>query len=361
MIGELETVTDSTAGHPSEMVVELIGPDDVRWRNLLAEHAHDFYHRPEYVRLEADRLGGEVVAAYLEHHQVRLLLPLIGRAIPGTSDRDLISPYGYPGPVAVYDDAEVLNTALRAVVATLRDNGYVTMFVRLHPLLELPDAAFTGLGAVVAHGHTVSIDLTRDDAEQWRHMRGRYRTFLKRSERLGHRSSIDDAGTHLDRFIDLYLDTMRRQDAAPEYFFSRDYLAGLWHQLPGCMRLGVVEIDDVVVCAGLFAESNGIIQYHLSGTDAQALELSPLKVLIDFVRRWASARGATVLHLGGGLGGADDSLLQFKAGFSDGREMFKSWRVVLDEHRYRELCGGHSGTSTGFFPAYRDGTRGAQR
>ena len=169
---------------------------------------------------------------------------------------------------------------------------------------------------------------------------------------------MDDTGEHLDRFIALYLDTMRRQNAAPEYFFSRDYLSGLWQQLRGHIHLGVVEVEGSVVCAGLFGESNGIVQYHLSGTDERALELSPLKTLIDFGRRWATQRGADTLHLGGGVGSAQDSLMHFKAGFSDRRHLFKTWRVVLDERQYTKLSGKEP-ESTGYFPAYRE--EGARR
>jgi hypothetical protein len=96
----------------------------------------------------------------------------------------------------------------------------------------------------------------------------------------------------------------------------------------------------------------GIVQYHLSGNDEQALKLSPMKTLINHARQWATQRGAEVLHLGGGVGGAQDSLMLFKAGFSDRRHLFKTWRVVLDEQRYTELSGKELG-STGFFPAYR--------
>jgi len=165
---------------------------------------------------------------------------------------------------------------------------------------------------------------------------------------------MDDTGEHIDRFITLYLETMRRKNAAPEYFFSRDYLSGLWQHLRGHVHLGVVEVDGLIVCAGLFGESSGIVQYHLSGTEGQALQLSPLKILIDYARRWATRRGATVLHLGGGVGGAQDSLMHFKSGFSDRRNLFKTWLVVLDEQRYTELSGKELG-STGFFPAYRGG------
>ena len=334
------------------MHVDLIEPTDRRWRDTLTMVRHDFYHLPDYVSLESSRLGGTAVAAYVEQPGVRLLLPVICRAIPGSDAFDLVSPYGYPSPIAQFEDVALLRGAFSAVMQTLREQGFVSMFVRLHPILELPDGAFTGLGTLVEHGQTVSIDLRQNETEQWRGIRARFRTSLNRSERLGHRAFMDDTGEHFDRFITLYLDTMRRQNAAAEYFYSRDYLSRLWLELRGHMHLGVVEIDGSIVCAGLFGESNGIVQYHLSGTDEQALELSPLKILINYGRRWATQRGADVLHLGGGVGSAQDSLMHFKAGFSDRRHLFKTWRVVLDEQQYTEISG-KGPEPTGFFPAYR--------
>jgi hypothetical protein len=334
------------------MYVDLIDSTDQRWREALATIRHDFYHLPEYVSLESTRLGGTAVAAFVEHPAVRLFLPLIRRAIPHSHGFDLVSPYGYPSPIAEFDDPAQVRDAFFAVAQTLRAHGYVSMFVRLHPILELPDSAFTGLGTLVEHGQTVSIDLCQSEAEQWHGIRPRHRNLLNRSERLGHRASMDDTGEHLGRFISLYLDTMRRQNAAAEYFFSPDYLSGLWQELRGHVHLGVVEIDGEIVCAGLFGESGDIVQYHLSGTEEQAHKLSPVKILINYARKWATQRGARVLHLGGGLGGAQDSLMHFKAGFSDRRHLFKTWRVVLDQQRYRQFSA-NAPTPTGFFPAYR--------
>jgi Acetyltransferase (GNAT) domain len=334
------------------MHVDLIEPTDRRWHDMLATIRHDVYHLPGYISLESSRLGGTAVAAYVDQPGVRLLLPLIRRATPGGGAFDLVSPYGYPAPIAQFEDVASIRDAFTAVVHTLRETGFVSMFVRLHPILELPDDALTGSGALVEQGQTVSIDLHQNESEQWHGIRGRFRTSLNRSERLGHRAFMDDTGEHLDRFTALYLDTMRRQNAAAEYFYTRDYLSGLWHELRGHIHLGIVEVDGEVACAGLFGESDGIVQYHLSGTDEKALELSPLKTLINFGRCWATRRGADVLHLGGGVGGAQDSLMQFKGGFSGRRHAFKTWRVVLDEQRYEELSGGGS-ASTDYFPAYR--------
>lgn len=85
-----------------------------------------------------------------------------------------------------------------------------------------------------------------------------------------------------------------------------------------------------------------------------------MKTLMDFVRWWAKERGNQTLHLGGGLGGREDALFDFKAGFSEGRYPFRTWRVVADEVAYRALGddwasrhGAASDGAEGFFPAYR--------
>jgi hypothetical protein len=81
--------------------------------------------------------------------------------------------------------------------------------------------------------------------------------------------------------------------------------------------------------------------------------------MLDFARRSFAARGARVLHLGSGLGGREDSLLLFKAGFSDRRHPFRSWRLVVAPELYRRLCDRRATTRDaaaapdGFFPLYR--------
>jgi hypothetical protein len=77
--------------------------------------------------------------------------------------------------------------------------------------------------------------------------------------------------------------------------------------------------------------------------------------MLDAAIQWAKAAGNRVLHLGGGVGSRNDALFQFKAGFSDLRSSFETWRVICDEARYLKLIedAGVSGASVdGFFPAY---------
>jgi hypothetical protein len=128
----------------------------------------------------------------------------------------------------------------------------------------------------------------------------------------------------------------------------------------------VVQQEGRTAAAGLFSECKGIVQFHLSGTAEEFRRASPARLMIDHVRWWAKARGDRSFHLGGGLGAREDSLFDFKAGFSDLRATFRSWRAVCDANRYQALVarwGKRVGAPsepdlTGMFPAYRQLMKG---
>jgi len=108
----------------------------------------------------------------------------------------------------------------------------------------------------------------------------------------------------------------------------------------------------------MFVETCGIVQYHLSGTDERFATHAPTRLLHHFFIRWARERGDRWLHLGGGRGGANDSLMQYKAGFSSGRTPFYTLRVVLDEQAYARSVAARdpsldASDRSGYFPLYR--------
>jgi sugar O-acyltransferase (sialic acid O-acetyltransferase NeuD family) len=128
------------------------------------------------------------------------------------------------------------------------------------------------------------------------------------------------------------------------------------------LELFVVTWDGAVIAGGLFTLCDGIVQYHLGGTSDAFVKLGPTALLFDTVRRWAIDRGARVMHLGGGVGSKEDTLLHFKAGFSERRHTFETWRWVTEPGAYRELCDGNARlnledgvqrVSRDYFPQYR--------
>lgn len=338
------------------MRADLVPVDSEVWAAFLAEVRHDFHHRPAYAELCARLEAGEPRALHVHDGRKAMLLPLLLRDVPG-GGRDATSPYGYPGPLLRgTKDPTFLREALRAGMDTLRAAGIVSLFIRFHPLLNV--TPLEGVGVVVQHGVTVSIDLTVSPEVLWRETASGHRNEINQALRAGHTATFDKSWIHYAAFKRLYRQTMERRSAAPQYLFDDAYFDSLRAALGDSLHLCVVDIDGTIAAAGLFVETCGIVQYHLSGTAEAFARARPTKLMLHTVRGWAMARGDVALHLGGGVGGAGDSLLAFKAGFSPHRHPFFTLRVVVDDDQYGRLVRARDPSwdpqvMDGFFPLYR--------
>jgi len=343
------------------MLARLIDPESPCWAEALAAAAHDFHHLPAYVRLEAERTGGEPLAFLAEEGERRFLLPLLLRPVDGTPLCDAASPYGYPGPVLTPSAADegFVGRCLDALAEALRRRSAVTCFVRLHPLLPVPSGPLAERGRLVEHGDTVWVDLTQPPEELWHQTDREFRRQINKHRREGQAAEMDERWEAFDDFVSVYHDTMRRLGADESYLFPRGYFTGLRAALGERLRLCVVRAEGRLAAAALFTEVSGLVQYHLCGTHADFVRASPTKTLIHFARLWARERGNRVLNLGGGVGGRRDALLAFKAGFSPLRAPFRTWRRVVDAAAYdallrrRQADDGAADDLDGYFPAYR--------
>ena len=351
------------------MLWDLVEPGSELWTEALREVRHDFYHLPAYVQLGVSQYEGGRPCAFVARDAEGLFLaPLILRPIEaGAGDSsvfDAISPYGYASPVVSVrpgcDENKFLDRAIDALIECLLEARVVSVFCRLHPLLSLPHEPLARRGVVVEHGPTVYCDLRQSSEEFWLQTRTTVRRQIRRVQSEGFVAEEDTTWRHYDEFQTVYADTMRRVGASEWYFFDREHFAELRRALAEQMHLIVVRLGEVVVCAGLFAETCGIVQYHLAGTRDGFEKSDASKLLIHYARQWGKDRGNDVLHLGGGVGAAHDSLLHFKGGFSKLRSDFHSWRLIVDEPAYRDLVAQNRAQSAvtddspnGFFPEYR--------
>ncbi len=339
------------------MRAELIGPHDDRWTSFLERVEHDFYHLPKYVEVSARQDHGEPRAMLVEDGDRQLLLPLIVRPIQGSAALDATSPYGYPGTLLTRtDDRAFERDALLAAAASLADLGVVSVFVRLHPLLNADPPR--DVGTVVTHGQTVTVDLRLPPETLWSQTRRNHRQQIMQAIRAGFTPSVDERWAHFEGFKRLYRNTMEHRAASAYYFFDDAYFDGLRAALDGRIHLAVVTLDGEVAAAGLFVETRGLVQMHLTGHDDRFSAFQPMKLLFHHVREWTRQRGDRLLHLGGGRGGCDDSLYHFKAGFSPLRQPFCSLRMVTRDLEYRVLVTRaqkelNPADLSGSFPLYR--------
>jgi hypothetical protein len=365
--------------------LHLIPAASPEWPERLDAVPHDFYHTAAYHLFSQNCGEGEAFLATYGDRTKFVAWPYLLRRVADSAGlenstvTDVASVYGYPGPL-VYNaaaDPLFLARAWDALVAVWRSQKVVAVFTRFHPVLEnhrwlrslCPPAPSTRCGpcagperGLVPSGQTVSIDLQVPESENLRDCQRILRQEIARGRRLGLTTEPDDSWRHLEDFVALYHCTMTRNRASSDYFFSSDYFQRLRIALGPYVHLIVTKLDAQVVAAGVFVEYQGIVQAHLAGSSEQWRALSPFKVLLDDVRRWARERGNRIFHIGGGRAGRDDSLFAFKARFSRCRHPFYVGRWILDADAYHSLCEqrrtyahdtGLELEDTDFFPGYR--------
>lgn len=354
-------------------VLRLIPPAQRQaWHDVLVRcGSYDVYHLPEYHLAVREVDQGEPLLLAYEHRQYVAALPILVRSVEtvdglsGTGCKDACSAYGYPGLLTNCPPDDPEAPAFRegwqaAISQVLQNLRVVAVFVRQHPLFPT-GWMWQNLAAIKPLGQTVVLDLQRPESEQLRSIRHGHRYDLRRGMERGI-TVVEDAGLErLQEFRCLYEATMHAVNAESYYFFPRSYYEALRYHLQGRIKLLFAEWSGQPVAASMFFHCGKILQYHLSGgnpTMGQERAMGS-KLIIDTVRRWGSANGFRWLHLGGGLGARQDSLFQFKAGFSDLRCQYEVVNYIVQPELYAELVrkrfGAPSADScpTGWFPAYR--------
>jgi hypothetical protein len=341
-----------------------IDPGDGRWVKMLKLSQHDFYHLPEYVSLAGEHENGHPTGFYAECGDSAMLIPVLVRRLPlhlSAPDHwcDISSPYGYPSPLYhPGTDRCPPHDFLKALKETAFGIDAVCGFFRLHPLIPLSPEELHKQGTLVRHGQTVIIDLQLSDEEIWRNTRGNHRDNILRLKGEGFTAIMDD-WSRWDDFISLYHETMDRLKASSCYCFSDSYFEKFRSALGPRLHLCTIfSPEGEVAASGLITAFHGIVQFHLAATSTYYLDKAPSKLLFDSVRRWAQQNGERYLHLGGGVGGQNDSLFRFKAGFSKGRADFHTFRMIFNQDRYDQLVLQREDSASEedvheFFPLYR--------
>jgi len=339
------------------MDVEHLAIDDPRWPDALRRLRHDFYHLPEYVRLDGEWNRAQPMAFLARSGDEELFIPYLLRRCEVEEVYDVVSPYGYPGLLlsdAARRSPRFAREAMRRLSETLREMGACSAFFRMHPLLSDGLSDLFPEGFFTPAGETVAMDLTLDEGGLWKGIREGHQWTIKKCKRLGFVARMVSLRAYVECVMEIYRETMDRVQAKESYYFGRDYFARL-AEMPGHVHCGVVESEGRPAAACIFFECGGIVQAHLGGTRSEFLNKSPFHLLLYSAAEWARSRGNRYLHIGGGVGGSNDRLLQFKRGFSPLRFPFSTLRLVTDEGKYRELTTrrAQAAAVSDFFPAYR--------
>lgn len=353
------------------MKIQVIDLQNPLWSQTLQKLRHDIYHLPEYVCIESIRTKTAPEAFLIVDGEKIFFVPYLLRKCSDIIEEsttpeifDIVSPNGYSGMLlseAAVSAPGFPDFAMNELKRVLKAKGVCSAFFRLHPILSHNFNKVFKSGTFTIDGETVSVDLNLSEPQLWAHTRKGHQSTINKCKRLGFNVRIVPFKQYINEFIAIYEETMNRVEARESYYFEYDYFVHL-SKLNEKIHLGIVELEEQVVCASLFFECCGIVQAHLGGTRTEFLTMSPFNLLLDYVRFWAKERGNEFLHLGGGVGGSKDSLYTFKSGFSRQRHNLLTSRLITDEKKYRHLVELHAKSldtnmeellTANFFPAYR--------
>lgn len=294
----------------------------------------EFFRSPEFLAAEGVTHTLRIEGSDGEGGPVELLAPLVVREIDGTAARDAVSPYGYPGLVAT--DAPPLDPATVDFSAT----GLVSLFIR-HRLGPPPLAGTTERNLVYIADPALPPKSRPSDRRQ-------VRRNLEDGYELHLVSGPETTPEQRAGFLDVYEQTMRRNEAAPHYFFSAAYFDRILSASRTWLALAHAG-DGTLTAASIAAVSDGFLHYYLSGSADSHLRAAPMKNVVTCLVEHA-ADLELPLNLGGGIRDGD-ALEEFKRGFANRSLRWHTSEIVCDEARYAELSTGRE--AGGYFPAYR--------
>ena len=343
-----------SASNASETIVE-VEPD--HWDDLLADvGCTDAYFQRAYIESALVLEPGAAAYLHVGGDRGDVVLPCIVRALPeqleGAEGRlDVITPYGYGGPVATGDDPPA-GLFWELYGSWCAERRVVASFMRFHPLLE--NHRYSGPGFTVEKLGTTIAWRLEPTVDPFDGMHSAHRNSARKAQRAGAEVSAVEGPADLGEFVEAYEATMTRAGASPFYFFDHAY----WRRLETSLRDRLVRFDARIegelVASALCLAALPWMHYHFGATSELGRSSGAGNLVLVEAARWGQARGFELFHLGGGVGGGEDALFRFKERFYEaGRKDAYVGKVVHDEPGYAALTGRGAGELSGFFPAYR--------
>ncbi|WP_298345911.1 peptidoglycan bridge formation glycyltransferase FemA/FemB family protein [uncultured Algibacter sp.] len=338
-------------------MIQIIAKKD-DWDSFLLDFdEYDTYHTFDYHKIAKQEEDSIIFIKYTEG-DITIGLPLVIREISNTIYKDATSVYGYCGPLSkgVSENFDNKNF-IKELLDYFNSNNIISVFSRLNPYIANQKEILANLGALSMLGKVVNIDLTLDKIQQRQNYQRRLKNHVNKARRNCSIIETKKASDIYD-FIKIYDENMIRVNAHESYYFEEDYFINLYKSKDFETEI-LFALDNEtkkIIAGAMFFKVNNIVQYHLSGTKNEFLNLMPTKILIDEMRIRTTDAGYKFLNLGGGLGASDDdSLFWFKSSFSKDFHSFYLWKLIVNQNAYNTICDKMQikNKNSSYFPLYR--------
>ncbi|WP_298488406.1 peptidoglycan bridge formation glycyltransferase FemA/FemB family protein [uncultured Maribacter sp.] len=333
------------------------------WDALVTQFENsDFYHTFDYHELSKKEDETPIIIKYVENNTL-IAIPLLVRKIKDTPYSDATSVYGYAGPLSLNIPHDFDNTNFRKEFHELLAlQNIISIFSRLNPFILHQKKILNNLGEICYSGKIIFIDTSQELDVQKAQYKRRYKTYINKSRKL---CAVQTAKSkeEIKEFINIYNENMVRVHAKNNYFFTEEYFFDFIksNSFKTEILLAKCTETNAFIAGAMFVKKNNIVQYHLSGTKNNCLQLNAIKLLIDEMRIASTMQGYDFYNLGGGVNSKNDNLFYFKSGFSETTKDFTLWKYIVNSEIYNELvfkikqtkANETSLNTNEYFPSYR--------
>ncbi|MBP2832002.1 GNAT family N-acetyltransferase [Aquimarina sp. U1-2] len=334
--------------------------------HLKKEWNNNVYYSYEYLIYFIDKRSSTLkYFLFKSFDEIVVLMPFIVRDITidnkRTSYFDVISPYGYSGPL--FADSLANETILqfwRYVDRWYKKHNIITEFIRF----SLNSCHRYYSGKLIPALKNVKGTIV-DEKLQWSKFKPKVRNNYRKSIQYGLTIKIYHHPITLNiiqEFFDIYILTMHRNNADYQFFNKVDYFKKLITENSENSIIAMVYKDDIPISTELILKVDDTIYSYLGGTLSDYFYTRPNDFLKIEVLNWARKRAFKYYVLGGGRED-DDGLYKYKKAFfpTDDDKIFYTGRKIIDTDVYKMLTKTVSDTSldleqldsSGFFPLYR--------
>ncbi len=339
-------------------IIDIAHPN--QWDEIVVSFAsHDVYYLSGYVRPFMLHGDGVPKLLYYEDGSLKAMYVFMLRHTDIEGLYDTTTPYGYGG---ILFDGEVKpqnvevfwNVYLRA----MNDLGIVDDFVRYSPVLRNAEY-LRPYSNIIDLGKTIAIDLSSPETI-WENLTSKKRGKIRKAEKNGiqihHGRSLD----LFEKFIPIYDATMDKDTASDYYYFDSNFFESIHTGLFDNYEMFYATLGDKIIMMAIMLHCNGQMHYHLSGSLLEYRNLEANNLLLYEAALWGCEHGLKTLHLGGGVGSAEDALYKFKEGFNRNEScQFSIGKQIFNPDGYKKLVemrlskDRDFNPSTLFFPVYR--------
>lgn len=323
----------------------------------------DLYFNPNYAKVY-EQIDGRSETFRFSCRYGRMQNTFILRParwkLDGKTWYDIVTPYGYGGPVVLEcTDIKKLMVAYREAFTTYcLANNIVCEFIRFH-LFDNVDVRQNYYGETINVLDNVVVDTAQNYEVIWMNYEHKVRKNVKKAQNSGLEMCIEQSLDHIDGFLEIYYATMDRNQAADYYYFKRSYFEDIARLLPEnymyfhVMKDGKVISTELVLCSKDYAYS------FLGGTNQEYYAMRPNDFLKDAIIRWCNQTGRKFFVLGGGYR-KEDGIYRYKRSFTKAPDVpFFVGRAILNKPVYDRLVELRAAAApefdreSSYFPLYR--------